>query len=71
MNGLGIAGAGGFEGRQILNDTSIGIEIVNLGIAPEFRGQNAKMALEANNRLPLHHIIMLILPIDKSRKWLS
>lgn len=52
------AGAGGFEGRQILNDTSIGIEIVNLGIAPEFRGQNAKMALEANNGYhPPHHYV--------------
>ncbi|WP_296206272.1 N-acetylmuramoyl-L-alanine amidase [Psychrobacter sp. UBA3962] len=52
------AGAGGFEGRQILNDTSIGIEIVNLGIAPEFRGQNAKMALKANNGYhPPHHYV--------------
>ncbi|SUD91476.1 N-acetylmuramoyl-L-alanine amidase [Psychrobacter phenylpyruvicus] len=52
------AGAGGFDGRQILNDTSIGIEIVNLGIAPEFRGQNAKMALEANNGYhPPHHYV--------------
>lgn len=52
------AGAGGFEGRKILNDTSIGIEIVNLGIAPQLRGQNAKVALEANNGYhPPHHYV--------------
>ena len=33
------AGDGGFAGRTILNDTSIGIEIVNSGIKPEY--QNA------------------------------
>ena len=33
------AGAGGFASRTILNDTSIGIEIVNTGIKPEY--QNA------------------------------
>lgn len=33
------AGAGSFAGRSVLNDTSIGIEIVNDGIAPEYRGQ--------------------------------
>ena len=32
------AGDGGFAGRTILNDTSIGIEIVNAGIKPEYRG---------------------------------
>ena len=32
------AGDGGFAGRTILNDTSIGIEIVNVGIKPEYRG---------------------------------
>ncbi|WP_201526387.1 N-acetylmuramoyl-L-alanine amidase [Psychrobacter frigidicola] len=31
------AGDGGFAGRTILNDTSIGIEIVNDGIKPEYR----------------------------------
>ena len=31
------AGDGGFAGRTILNDTSIGIEIVNAGIAPEYK----------------------------------
>ena len=31
------AGAGGFAGRTILNDTSIGIEIVNSGIKDEYR----------------------------------
>ncbi|TXD96967.1 N-acetylmuramoyl-L-alanine amidase [Psychrobacter frigidicola] len=31
------AGNGGFAGRTILNDTSIGIEIVNDGIKPEYR----------------------------------
>lgn len=31
------AGEGGFAGRTILNDTSIGIEIVNSGIKPEYR----------------------------------
>ncbi|MGP5202157.1 N-acetylmuramoyl-L-alanine amidase [Psychrobacter aquimaris] len=31
------AGEGGFSGRTILNDTSIGIEIVNSGIKPEYR----------------------------------
>ncbi|KRU22799.1 N-acetylmuramoyl-L-alanine amidase [Psychrobacter piscatorii] len=31
------AGEGGFSGRTILNDTSIGIEIVNAGIKPEYR----------------------------------
>lgn len=31
------AGAGGFAGRTVLNDTSIGIEIVNDGIAPQYR----------------------------------
>ena len=31
------AGDGGFSGRTILNDTSIGIEIVNAGIKPEYR----------------------------------
>ncbi|WP_367105803.1 N-acetylmuramoyl-L-alanine amidase [uncultured Psychrobacter sp.] len=32
------AGDGSFAGRTILNDTSIGIEIVNAGIQPEYRG---------------------------------
>ena len=31
------AGNGGFAGRTILNDTSIGIEIVNAGIQPQYR----------------------------------
>lgn len=31
------AGDGGFSGRTILNDTSIGIEIVNAGINPDYR----------------------------------
>lgn len=31
------AGEGGFSGRTVLNDTSIGIEIVNAGIKPEYR----------------------------------
>jgi len=31
------AGNSGFAGRTILNDTSIGIEIVNAGIKPEYR----------------------------------
>jgi N-acetylmuramoyl-L-alanine amidase len=31
------AGDGGFAGRTILNDTSIGIEIVNSGIKPEYQ----------------------------------
>ena len=31
------AGAGSFAGRTVLNDTSIGIEIVNDGIAPQYR----------------------------------
>ena len=30
------AGSGGFSGRTILNDTSIGIEIVNKGIQPQY-----------------------------------
>lgn len=30
------AGSGGFGGRNILNDTSIGIEIVNKGIQPQY-----------------------------------
>ena len=30
------AGSGGFGGRTILNDTSIGIEIVNKGIQPQY-----------------------------------
>lgn len=32
------AGKGGFAGRSVLNDTSIGIEIVNEGIAQQYRG---------------------------------
>lgn len=38
------AGDGGFAGRTILNDTSIGIEIVNDGIQPQFRGALKKGA---------------------------
>lgn len=38
------AGDGGFAGRTILNDTSIGIEIVNSGIKPEYRDALKKMA---------------------------
>ena len=39
------AGDGGFAGRTILNDTSIGIEIVNSGIKPEYRNalKNGKL----------------------------
>ncbi|SLJ83478.1 N-acetylmuramoyl-L-alanine amidase [Psychrobacter sp. DAB_AL43B] len=39
------AGNGGFAGRTILNDTSIGIEIVNSGIKPEYRNalKNGKL----------------------------
>lgn len=33
------AGNGSFAGRSVLNDTAIGIEIVNEGIAKEFRGE--------------------------------
>lgn len=33
------AGNGSFAGRSVLNDTAIGIEIVNDGIAKEFRGE--------------------------------
>lgn len=61
------AGAGGFADRQILNDTSIGIEIVNLGIAPQYRGQLDKQAIEANNgyRPAYHYVEFTDLQIKK------
>ena len=40
------AGDGGFAGRTILNDTSIGIEIVNAGIQPQYRGALKNSDLE-------------------------
>ena len=44
------AGNGGFAGRTILNDTSIGIEIVNAGIKPEYRDA-LKNGANTNRRL--------------------
>ena len=43
------AGDGGFAGRTILNDTSIGIEIVNDGIQKQYRGALKKDADGAQN----------------------
>ncbi|MEN2751971.1 N-acetylmuramoyl-L-alanine amidase [Psychrobacter sp. FBL11] len=40
------AGDSGFAGRTILNDTSIGIEIVNSGIKPEYRDALRNSELE-------------------------
>ena len=48
------AGAGGFAGRTILNDTSIGIEIVNAGIKPEYRDALKNGALEYH---PYEHYV--------------
>jgi N-acetylmuramoyl-L-alanine amidase len=48
------AGAGGFAGRTILNDTSIGIEIVNAGIKPEYRDALKNGALDYH---PYEHYV--------------
>lgn len=48
------AGDGGFAGRTILNDTSIGIEIVNDGIQPQYRGALKDSELEYR---PYEHFV--------------
>ena len=48
------AGDGGFAGRMILNDTSIGIEIVNSGIKPEYRDALKNGTLEYH---PYEHYV--------------
>ena len=48
------AGDGGFAGRTILNDTSIGIEIVNSGIKPEYRDALKNGTLEYH---PYEHYV--------------
>ncbi|WP_182406055.1 N-acetylmuramoyl-L-alanine amidase [Psychrobacter sp. GP33] len=48
------AGAGGFAGRTVLNDTSIGIEIVNDGIAPQYRDALKNGALDYH---PAEHYV--------------
>jgi len=48
------AGDGGFSGRTILNDTSIGIEIVNSGIKPEYRDALKNGTLDYR---PYHHYV--------------
>ena len=48
------AGAGGFAGRTVLNDTSIGIEIVNDGIAPQYREALKNGALDYH---PAEHYV--------------
>ncbi|HAR76654.1 MAG TPA: N-acetylmuramoyl-L-alanine amidase, partial [Psychrobacter sp.] len=48
------AGVGGFAGRTILNDTSIGIEIVNAGIKPEYRNALKNGALDYH---PYEHYV--------------
>lgn len=48
------AGNGGFAGRTILNDTSIGIEIVNSGIKPEYRDALKNGTLEYH---PYNHYV--------------
>ena len=48
------AGDGGFAGRTILNDTSIGIEIVNSGIKPEYRNALKNGTLEYH---PYEHYV--------------
>ncbi len=48
------AGDGGFAGRTILNDTSIGIEIVNPGIKPEYRSALKDGTLEYH---PYEHFV--------------
>ena len=47
-------GAGGFAGRTILNDTSIGIEIVNAGIKPKYRDALKNGALDYH---PYEHYV--------------
>ena len=48
------AGAGSFAGRTVLNDTSIGIEIVNDGIAPQYREALKNGALDYH---PAEHYV--------------
>ena len=48
------AGNSGFAGRTILNDTSIGIEIVNSGIKPEYRDALRNSNLEYR---PYEHFV--------------
>ncbi|WP_372845095.1 N-acetylmuramoyl-L-alanine amidase [Psychrobacter sp.] len=48
------AGNGSFAGRTILNDTSIGIEIVNAGIKPEYRDALKNGALDYH---PYEHYV--------------
>lgn len=48
------AGNGGFANRTILNDTSIGIEIVNDGIQPQYRGALNNTDLEYH---PYEHYV--------------
>ena len=48
------AGNGGFAGRTILNDTSIGIEIVNAGIKPKYRDALKNGALDYH---PYEHYV--------------
>lgn len=48
------AGNSGFAGRTILNDTSIGIEIVNAGIKPEYRDALKNSELEYR---PYEHFV--------------
>ena len=48
------AGDGGFAGRTILNDTSIGIEIVNKGIQSQYRGALNNSDLEYH---PYEHFV--------------
>ena len=48
------AGDSGFAGRTILNDTSIGIEIVNAGIKPEYRSALNNGALDYH---PYEHYV--------------
>ena len=57
------AGDGGFAGRTILNDTSIGIEIVNSGIKPEY--QNALKNGELNYHPYEHYVEFDELQIKK------
>ena len=48
------AGSGGFAGRTVLNDTSIGIEIVNEGIAQHYRGALKSQNLDYH---PAEHFV--------------
>lgn len=57
------AGDGGFAGRTILNDTSIGIEIVNAGVQPQFR--DALRNSELNYRPYEHYVEFDELQIKK------